>query len=487
MAEARTRVKTRPVDGVDRLIAAVKLVGEVCSELAYGIKHKTFPLVLVLISGCVVGIAILTSLDVYLWNLVGLASIRPESGLFFKIYGFAAISSGFWLWCLWQLALKRRMTKRLTQVFLNSGLRTVTGKLPAYIYDRPIDAETRKLRLKRMGISAKKFKEAVPEVEGDLQVFVDEVRENRVGGTVDLIYSHLEMPDKVTFEDIEDVPKDAINVGRSRANRLQVNLEQVPHILVAGQTGGGKSTFLRQMIATLYLRNDQTQFALVDLKGGLEFQLFRDLPRVDVIDTTGNALSCLESLNANLDDRIKTLAANRVKDFPAFIAIEKRKRNYPEGVAPGALLGRRIIVIDEVAELFLAGGAVNAEQSKRASEIVSRISRLGRAPGIHLVLGTQRPDKRALDTQIKANLPGKLCFQMADTASSMVVLNNARARDLPGIPGRAIWQNGLTMVEVQTPLLGVDEANALLASRRKTKINSGATLGIQQPAVVEER
>jgi DNA segregation ATPase FtsK/SpoIIIE, S-DNA-T family len=122
--------------------------------------------------------------------------------------------------------------------------------------------------------------------------------------------------------------------------------------------------------------------------------------------------------------------------------------------------------VDEVAELFLAGGPVNAEQSKQASEIVGRISRLGRAPGIHLVLGTQRPDKRALDTQIMANLPGKLCFQMSDTASSMVVINNARARDLPGIPGRAIWQNGLTMVEVQTPYLQVEEANQLLNSYR---------------------
>ena len=487
MADARVRAKANPADGVDRLMSAVRLVGEVFSELYYGIKQRTFPLIPVMLLGCILGLCILTSLDLHLWKLVGLDAIRPESGILFKLYGLASITCGFWAWCLWQLALKRRMTKRLTQVFLNSGLRTVTGKLPAYVFDRPIDAETRKLRLKRMGISAKKFKEAIPEVEGDLQVFVDEIRENRIGGTVDVIYSHHEMPENVRFADIEDVPKDAIIVGQSRANKLQVNLEQVPHILVAGQTGGGKSTFLRQMIATLYLRNDHTQFALVDLKGGLEFQIFKDLPRVDVIDSAGGALSCLESLNANLDDRIKTLAANRVKDFPAFVAIEKQKRIYPEGVSPGALKGRRVIVIDEVAELFLAGGAVNAEQSKRASEIVSRLSRLGRAPGIHLVLGTQRPDKRALDTQIKANLPGKLCFQMADTASSMVVLNNARARDLPGIPGRAIWQSGLTMVEVQTPILGVEEANVLLAQHRETKATQAPSLQPSQPAVVEER
>jgi S-DNA-T family DNA segregation ATPase FtsK/SpoIIIE len=403
------------------------------------------------------------------------------------MYGFAVMTSGFWLWGLWQLALKRRMTRRLTQVFLNSGLRTVTGRLPSYIFDKPIDGETRKLRLKRMGISVRKFKDVTADLEGDLQIFVDEIRENRVAGTVDVIYSHHEMPDKVSFADVGDVAVDQIVVGKSRASQLQIHLEKVPHLLVAGQTGGGKSTFLRQMITTLYLRSGTTQFALIDLKGGLEFQLFRDLARVDVIDSAGSALKCLEALNASMDDRIKTLAANRVKDFPAFLALGKGQRIYPEGVSPAALLGRRVVVIDEVAELFLAGGAVNSEQSKRASEIVSRISRLGRAPGIHLVLGTQRPDKRALDTQIKANLPGKLCFQMTDTASSMVVLGNARARDLPSIPGRAIWQNGLTMVEVQTPMLGVDEANALLSVHRKQVVSQKSKTPLTQKAPIKER
>ena len=69
----------------------------------------------------------------------------------------------------------------------------------------------------------------------------------------------------------------------------------------------------------------------------------------------------------------------------------------------------------------------------------------------------------------------------------MVVLGNARARDLPGIPGRAIWQNGLTMVEVQTPLLGVDEANALLAKHREAKAQGCATNGATQPEVTEGR
>ena len=127
------------------------------------------------------------------------------------------------------------------------------------------------------------------------------------------------------------------------------------------------------------------------------------------------------------------------------------------------------MVIDEIAELFLAGAGRNVKDIQTARATVSKLARQGRAVGIHLILGTQRPDARALDTQIKANLPGKVCFQMADVASSMVVLGNGRARNLPGIPGRAIWQRGLKMFEMQTPYLDPSEVDALLANFRQEK------------------
>ena len=469
MAENKIVAGFDKIDWGEKFFVAVRMVWEVFAELGYGIKHKTFPLMVVLMLGILLGLAVLTKLDLFLLNLIDFDALRPESGVLYKIYGIGLITTGFWCWGLWNLALKRKLTKRLTNVFTSCGLKTVTGRLPEFIFDRPIDAESRKLRLKRSGNSVKKFKECRSELEGDLQIFIDEVRENRVGGTVDFIYSHHEMPDEVRFEHVDDVRKDCVVIGNTRANKLQVSLESIPHFLVGGQTGGGKSTFLRQLITTLYLRNKDTRFLLIDLKGGIEFQIFKDLPRIEVIDKAGEAIKKLGGIANILDDRIKTLNLNKVKDYVAFTQIEKRKRIYPDGVSKGRTSGRLVVVIDEVAELFLAGGPVNAEQSKHASEIVGRISRLGRAPGIHLVLGTQRPDKRALDTQIKANLPGKLCFQMSDTASSMVVINNARARDLPGIPGRAIWQNGLTMVEVQTPFLKVDEANELLSSYRSVE------------------
>lgn len=112
---------------------------------------------------------------------------------------------------------------------------------------------------------------------------------------------------------------------------------------------------------------------------------------------------------------------------------------------------RLVLVVDEIAELFLSNVSEKYHNASEAKAVLSRIARLGRAVGIHLIAGTQRPDARVLDTQIKSNLPGKICFQMGDIHSSMVVLGNARAKYLPAVAGRAIWQCGMSLVEVQVP------------------------------------
>ena len=130
-----------------------------------------------------------------------------------------------------------------------------------------------------------------------------------------------------------------------------------------------------------------------------------------------------------------------------------------------------MIVIDEAADLFLSGGGVDVSEIQKARRFLVELARKGRAAGYHLVFATQRPDGKSIDPQIKANLPGVLCFQMPNDASSMTVIGNGRATDLPAIPGRAIWKSGSELTEVQTPYLSIETANAFLEPFRIKKID----------------
>jgi S-DNA-T family DNA segregation ATPase FtsK/SpoIIIE len=208
----------------------------------------------------------------------------------------------------------------------------------------------------------------------------------------------------------------------------------------------------------------------VDLKGGLEFQTFEGLKGIQVVPSLEKASQALVALASELDHRMAVLRVNNCKDLAGFRKIAFKERKKADGISLNPNFDRHIFVIDEASELFLSGAGQSIKSIQQAKRAVSKIARMGRAVGINLIVGTQRPDARALDTQIKANLPGKICFQMGDTASSMVVLSNKRARDLPNIPGRAIYQNGSEQIEVQVPLLEVNHAHKLLGNSREDKL-----------------
>ena len=120
-------------------------------------------------------------------------------------------------------------------------------------------------------------------------------------------------------------------------------------------------------------------------------------------------------------------------------------------------LGRKLVVIDEAAEIFLGGHHATSGELNLARKAVSQIARQGRAVGVHLVVATQRPDAKAIDPQVKTNLTGIVCFQMPNNISSMTVIDSGRATHLPSVPGRAIWKYGGKVVELQTPRLPIEE------------------------------
>lgn len=438
------------------------LVSRPVIEIFHGITSKSIDWFVCLVPGCLFNILILTRLDGPLFGIMKLGWLLPPAGMWtYFIYCFIGAVSGFAIWGFWQTILHNQVSRKLTDVFQTSGLKNSIGKLPAFIFDKPIDEFTRKMRLSRANLPLSQFIAAKENLESALQVYIDEIKEDRERGTVDIIYAGSAIPTGVKLADIAEIGKCRFLIGETRARKIIADLRETPHFLIGGQSGGGKSTFLRQIITTLYLNNPKFEFVLIDLKGGLEFQIFENMERMNVVPNTSGALEFMERLDETLHSRMAILKQNECKDIDAFLKLPAEKRT------ASCAVNRTVVVIDEAAELFMASDKSGANDAQRAKRLVIKLAAQGRAVGIHLIIATQRPDVKAVDGQIKANLSGIVAFQMPNMHSSQTILDNSRAAHLPKIPGRCIWKTSLEQTEVQTPFLTVEETSNLLKPKKE--------------------
>ncbi|NBX77376.1 MAG: hypothetical protein EBQ92_12550 [Proteobacteria bacterium] len=454
-------------DVFSRFTWALKNLTKPVQEIIRGITRKTIPWNRVVMGAVLVQGLLVFRLDESLFRVFGLAFLYPSkhSLLYFTLMS----SSPLLLWGIGEALRRERVTKALIHALEAIGLKNSVGKLPTFIFDLPLDKWTRKLRLSRAGITAQTFEQNKGALEGAMSIFIDEFREDRLKGTIDVIYSTIKMPETFKVSDYCDLKPPTFVVGVTRSKVIKSSLIENPHLLIAGQSGGGKSTFTRQLIATLYLNDPEMKFTIIDLKGTVESQFFEGRERIDVPQEMGEAVESLEKLSRTMEYRLKLLKKNSCKDILDYFKIPKAERQSLDldvrGIEGG--LCRHLIVVDEAAEMFLSGEGRSTAEVNSAKAVLSRVARQGRAVGIHLVVATQRPDARALDTQIKANLTGVLCFPMANDASSILVLGNGRATDLPFIPGRALWKQGRELQEVQTPLLSTKEMLSLFGDEKR--------------------
>lgn len=450
---------TKP-DSLSRLTAVGGGAFSIVRELYDGIRTRSLPLGHLLVSASMLQLLVLFHWDRVLFARLSIPWLYPLSGRAFVTYYSILVGTPFLLWAIVKMLTRRRLIERLTNVFHASGLKNNLGNQPRFLFDRPIDPVTRKLRVTSSVLPLAAFQKAKPALESGLQIYIDEFREIRKLGAVDIVYAHEPMPAVFQPDFSTTSRKTQFLVGTTRSREVKATLTDVPHLLVAGQTGGGKSTFLRQFITSLYLGSEACTFLLIDLKGGLEFQLFEGLPGVTVPDGMERAVNLLSDLARDVEGRMLLLKTHRCKD------LEQYKKDQKEKGEKVSAIPRRIIVVDEAAEMFLAGQHASGANVQLAKRVLSQVARQGRSLGIHLIVATQRPDSRALDPQVKANLPGVICFQMVNDISSITVLGNGRATDLPPVPGRAIWKVGSELTEVQTPFLTPQQAEELLRPYR---------------------
>lgn len=250
-----------------------------------------------------------------------------------------------------------------------------------------------------------------------------------------------------------------VALGKTISNEvLVIDLAKMPHLLVAGATGQGKSVGLNVILTSLiYKRHPSTlKFILVDPKkvemslySKLERHYLAKLPNAEeaIITDTRKVVHTLNSLCIEMENRyeiLKDAGARNLKEYNAkFVA---RKLNPKEG---HRFLPYIVLVIDELADLMMTAG-------KEVETPIARLAQLARAIGIHLVLATQRPSVNVITGIIKANFPARLSFRVTSKVDSRTILDTGGADQLVG-QGDMLLSSGSDMIRLQCPFVDTSE------------------------------
>jgi S-DNA-T family DNA segregation ATPase FtsK/SpoIIIE len=206
---------------------------------------------------------------------------------------------------------------------------------------------------------------------------------------------------------------------------LVADLAQMPHLLIAGTTGSGKSVCMNTIIMSfLYTKKpNELKLVLVDPKM-VELSQFKDIPHLmcPVVTEMGKAAAILEWAVGKMDERYELLAEAGCRDLAGYNALawdELKERFNPQSPEEEARIPRKlpymVFVIDELADLIIT--------NKEVEQSIVRIAQKARAVGIHLIVATQRPQANVVTGLIKSNMPARICFKVASGMDSRIVLD----------------------------------------------------------------
>jgi S-DNA-T family DNA segregation ATPase FtsK/SpoIIIE len=210
------------------------------------------------------------------------------------------------------------------------------------------------------------------------------------------------------------------------------DLSTMPHLLIAGSTGAGKSVSVNAMVTSILFRctPDDVRFIMIDPKR-LELGMYEDIPHLltPVVVDPKQAANALRWGVREMEDRYKALAANGVRNIDQYnrnvkAALAEKQAAGPDGQELKTM-PYILVIIDELADLMMAAG-------KEVEEAIARIAQMARAVGIHLVLATQRPSVDVITGLIKANLPARIAFRVASKIDSRTILDGNGAEQLLG-------------------------------------------------------
>lgn len=198
------------------------------------------------------------------------------------------------------------------------------------------------------------------------------------------------------------------------------DLKKLPHLLIAGTTGSGKSVGINSMILSLLYKNspDQLKLLMIDPKM-LEFSIYNDIPHLltPVITKPKEAISALNNMVYEMERRYQLMSETRTKNIENYNDKAKVEKRDP--------LPYIVVIIDELADLMMTSG-------KDVEYSIARLAQMARASGIHLIVATQRPSVDVVTGLIKANLPSRISYKVGQKIDSKIILDGMGAESLLG-------------------------------------------------------
>ena len=266
------------------------------------------------------------------------------------------------------------------------------------------------------------------------------------------------------FREAQEKMELPIGMGKTISNEPFIfDLAKMPHILMAGATGQGKSVGLNALITSLLYskRPEELKLIMVDPKM-LEFSIYEDLEKhfmampndadKAIITDLSKVVPTLNSLCVEMDQRYEQLARARVRNI----------KDYNEQVREGKLSRRDgfdflpyiVLIVDEWSDLIMTAG-------REAEQPIARLAQKARAAGIHIVLATQRPSTDVVTGLIKANFPARIAFRVASGIDSSTILNNPSAHNLIG-RGDMLFFQGNELVRIQCAFMDTPETEKIV-------------------------
>lgn len=227
---------------------------------------------------------------------------------------------------------------------------------------------------------------------------------------------------KEVFVNNDDSFPLSVSLGKNVSGEsISARLDKMPHLLVAGSTGSGKSVCVNTIITSLLLKNrpDQVKMIMIDPKM-VELSIYDGIPHLltPVVTNPLKAADVLHKVVLEMERRYREFAIARVKNIEGYNKIARNDSEYE-------FLPYIVVIIDELADLMLVA-------SKEVEESIARITQMARAAGIHLIIATQRPSVDVITGVIKSNIPSRIAFAVSSSIDSRTILDKSGAETLLG-------------------------------------------------------